>query len=137
MSLRLYCGEYLVSPVPLHFGMNHCSHACWYCFANLNRAGRRMENDDLARISRWYAKGDGPLLFWFLKNGYPMLVSNDTDPFCRSNADSFRALFEASQELGFRMTYQTKCGDEELERMGWKGRKPCFTSRCPATRPRC
>ena len=123
MSLRLYCGEYLVSPVPLHWGMNHCSHNCWYCFANLNRGGRRMENDDLARVSRWYAKGSGPLLYWFLKKGYPMLVSNDTDPFCRSNADSFRALFELSQSLGFRLSYQTKGGDEEIERLALEGPK--------------
>lgn len=31
MSIRPYTGEYLVSPVALHMGLNWCTHACWYC----------------------------------------------------------------------------------------------------------
>lgn len=123
MSLRLYCGEYLVSPVPLHFGMNHCSHACVYCFANLNRRGRRMENNSLGLIHRWFAAEKGPLPYWFLKNGYPLLVSNDTDPFCKSNYESLSALVETAEACGFGICYQTKGGEEKAERLALEGRK--------------
>lgn len=126
MSLRLYCGEYMVSPVPLHFGMNQCSHACFYCFANLNRAGRRMVNNDLPRIARWYEREKGPLEYWFMKNGHPLLVSNDTDPFAKSNCESFKALFELSAQYGFALCYQTKGGDEEAQAMALNGRKTMF-----------
>lgn len=114
MSLRLYCGEYLLHPVPLHFGMNHCTHGCWYCFANLNRANRRMVNDDLPRIARWFEKDKGPLEYWFLKNGYPMLVSNDADPFAASNRESALALVELSRLYGFGLCWQTKGGDRDV-----------------------
>lgn len=108
MSLRLYCGEYLTHPAPLHFGMNHCTHGCWYCFANLNRANRRMVNDDLPKIARWFEKDKGPLEYWYLKNGFPILVSNDSDPFAKSNAESTRTLIELSRLYNFGLCWQTK-----------------------------
>jgi len=43
MSIRVYTGELLKSPVPLHLDMNWCSHGCFYCFANLNRPNRRLD----------------------------------------------------------------------------------------------
>lgn len=34
MSIRPYTGEYLVSPVPVHLGLNWCTHNCWYCISS-------------------------------------------------------------------------------------------------------
>ena len=127
MSLRLYCGEYLIHPAPLHFGMNHCTHNCWYCFANLNRANRRMVNDDLPRIARWFEKDKGPLEFWYLKNGFPMLVSNDSDPFAKSNCESTRALIELSRLYDFGLCWQTKGGDRDVIDMALASKPTMWT----------
>ena len=40
-----YWGELFVSPAPLEMTLNHCSHACAYCFANLNDPQRRATHD--------------------------------------------------------------------------------------------
>lgn len=115
MSLRLYTGEYLISPVPLHFGMNWCTHHCFYCFANLNNPHRRADNNDLGRIAKWYRAGRGPIEYWYLSHGHPMLVANDADPFAKSNLDTFTELHALSRRHGFALTYQTKGGDREAE----------------------
>lgn len=115
MSLRLYTGEYLISPVALHFGLNWCAHNCFYCFANLNQPHRRADNGDLLRIAKWFRDDKGPLEYWYLKHGHPLLVSNDSDPCSKSNAATFHALDDLAQSCGFRLTWQTKGGDPESE----------------------
>lgn len=115
MSVRLYCGEYLKSPVPVHFGLNWCSHACFYCFANLNKPDRRTENSDLARMARWFSKGSGPIEYWYLATGHPLLVANDSDPLAKTNRETFRALHDLCRSAGVRIVYQTKGGEREDE----------------------
>lgn len=39
-SIRLYTGEFLISPIAMELAMNFCSHACTFCFANLNKPKR-------------------------------------------------------------------------------------------------
>lgn len=117
MSLRLYTGEYLASPAPVHMGMNWCTHACFYCFANLNNPQRRADNGDLAKLVKWSRDKKGPLEWWWLERGYPLLVSNDSDPLAKSNRDTFAALHEISREHNIRLMFQTKGGDAEAEAM--------------------
>lgn len=120
MSLRLYTGEFLVSPVPLHIDMNWCSHNCFYCFANLNQPQRRFDGAWMRALAKGMAKpasDDEPLERWLLRRGHPVLVSNTVDPFARSNAEQFLGMHDLLSGLGVRMTYQTKGGDEAcLER---------------------
>jgi DNA repair photolyase len=126
MSLRLYTGEYLVSPIPVHFGLNWCTHACRYCFANLNRPERRADNNDLAKLVKWARDRKGPLEWWYLARGYPLLVANDSDPFARSNVDTFRELHRIAGEIGIRLAYQTKGGDPEAQAIALDGRPTLF-----------
>lgn len=123
MSIRLYTGEYLISPVPVHYGLNWCTHACFYCFANLNQPHRRAENTDLVRLAKWFRDGAGPLEYWYLSRGYPMLVSNDSDPCAKSNRESFLALHELAARHGIALAYQTKAGSDEVERLILEGRR--------------
>lgn len=123
MSIRLYCGEYLVSPIPVHFGLNWCTHGCFYCFANLNQPGRRAENSDLSRLYKWHRDQAGPIEWWYLSRGYPLLVANDSDPFARSNKDTFLALHDLAGNIGVPLAYQTKGGDAECEQLALDGPK--------------
>lgn len=113
--IRLYTGEYLLSPFVLHFGMNRCSHGCVYCFANLNRPDRRGDANDLLKIARWYESGSTCIEFEAMRAGHPVLVANDSDPCALSNAPTFGALHDASRQHGFRLVYQTRGGDAEAE----------------------
>lgn len=126
MSLRLYTGEYLTSPIPVHFGLNWCTHACRYCFANLNRPDRRADNNDLAKLVKWRRDGKGPLEWWYLSRGYPLLVANDSDPFARSNHETFLELHRVATGAGVRLAYQTKGGDREAEDMAIAGPPTLF-----------
>lgn len=126
MSLRLYTGEYLKSPVPVHFGLNWCTHSCFYCFANLNKPGRRADNNDMTKMAKWFARDKGPIEYWYLKNGHPLLVANDSDPLARSNADSFDTLRDLCTDLGVRIVYQTKGGATKDEDRAIAGRPTMF-----------
>lgn len=111
MSFRLYTGEYLVSPVPLHFGLNWCTHACFYCFANLAQPNRRVDPRSMAKI----AKGGSGVEKWFLDRHYPILMANDSDPLAISNIELFYEVRALCQRTGYRLTYQTKGGKREDE----------------------
>lgn len=113
--IRLYTGEYLISPFVLHFGMNWCSHGCAYCFANLNRPARRAEAGDLLRIAGWFERGSSCIEYQAMRAGHPVMTANDSDPCAKSNAPTFAALREASHKHKFRLVYQTRGGDPEAE----------------------
>lgn len=122
MSVRIYAGTYLSQPVPVHFGLNWCTHACAYCFANLNQPGRRAEYSDIAKLIKWAQSGSSTLEWWYLKNGHPMMVSNDSDPLSRGNRDAFAQLKEVCDRYDLRLTYQTKGGDAEAQDLMLSGK---------------
>lgn len=111
--LRLYSGEYLVSPVPLHFSMNWCSHNCFYCFANLNNKKRRTEINDIKRLVAW--QNYNTIESEMIGKGYPVLISNTTDPLAKTNEDTFINTWRASRMAGVKFCYQTKGGSRGIE----------------------
>lgn len=115
--LRHYCGEFLVSPVPLHFGLNWCSHNCFYCFANLNKPDRRATLSHIKKFGAAMSGNDDTIEGVLLRNGYPVLIANDSDPFAKSNQDVFLPIFNEMQKHGVPAAIQTKGGDLELENM--------------------
>ena len=115
MALRIYSGEYLISPLLLHFGGNWCTHNCCYCFANLNKPDRLADPNDLARIIKWYATDSTCLEYQLMKAGHPVLMSNDSDPCSKSNAALHQAVRGVLDERGVRVTYQTRGGEPDAE----------------------
>ena len=113
MSIRPFTGEYLVSPVALHMGLNWCTHGCFYCFANLNRPGRRADYGSiqqfLGKVQRKQAGKD--IAAMLALQGHPILASNDSDPFAKSNGEQNIALIEAMMDQGLRFSFQTRGGD--------------------------
>jgi len=75
-------------PVPLEASIyGVCGGGCFYCFANLNRsAAERVPNYHnpvekmLEKMSREMAMEHSPIGY-FLRNKYPICLSNTTDPF--------------------------------------------------------
>ena len=113
MSIRPYTGEYLVSPVAVHMGLNWCTHGCFYCFANLNRPGRRADypgiQQFLGKVQRKQAGKD--IAAMLALAGHPILASNDSDPFAKSNGEQNLALIAAMMDMGLRFSFQTRGGD--------------------------
>lgn len=112
MSIRPYTGEYLVSPVALHMGLNWCTHACFYCFANLNRPGRRADYTAIQQfLGKFTRKAAGRDIAAMLAlQGHPILASNDSDPFAASNGQQNLELMRSMMDMGLRFTFQTRGG---------------------------
>lgn len=119
MSIRPYTGEYLVSPVALHMGLNWCTHGCFYCFANLNRPGRRADyagiQQFLGKVQRNAAGKD--IAAMLALGGHTILASNDSDPFAKSNGEQNIALIDAMMDLGLRFSFQTRGGEGAIAMM--------------------
>ncbi len=117
MSIRPYFGEYLVSPAPLHMGLNWCTHACFYCFANLNRPERRA---DYASIGQFLGKvrrrePGKDIAAWLALQGHPILASNDSDPFAISNGEQNLSLMRGMMDAGLRFVFQTRGGPGAMD----------------------
>lgn len=108
--IRPYTGEYLVNPVPLHMGGNLCSHGCFYCYANLNQPNRTAAYAD----AQLFMTSDAGIRGYLKGKNYPIVCSNDSDPFAKSNVEQFlqvRSLFAAK---GKRIAYQTRGGPHAM-----------------------
>lgn len=110
--LRPYNGEYLLQPFGLHLGMNWCSHNCYYCFANLDQPERRGDWTQVARMMRRAADGDigKSLTAKWLSEKRPILASNVSDPFAKSNDKAFQEIFTLAHNLGHTFAFQTRGG---------------------------
>lgn len=116
-TFAVYHGEFLVSPCPVELSFNYCSHKCSYCFANLNKRGRWA---DSAASLRLLADLDNrkTLLAHLLRERYPVLVSNRTDPFAASNWRVSLPILRVLADMGIPVSIQTRGGkgaDEAAE----------------------
>jgi len=109
-----YWGEFLVNPAPLELSLNRCSHACSYCFANLNDPHRKVDYPALMRLLSEYRERQ-TYVAYLLQQGYPTVISNRTDPFSRNNGQQTLAVLGVMAEMGLPVMIQTKGGDEAAE----------------------
>jgi DNA repair photolyase len=105
-----YSGEFLISPIALEMSMNYCSHKCAYCFANLNKPDRTFDFDAFVKQIRG-SQTRKDLTSYFLKNKYPILLSNKVDPFATSNRYQTLSVAEILMTNGNPIAWQTKGGD--------------------------
>lgn len=104
-----FWGELLISPIPLELSLSYCSHKCGYCFANLNNPER---TGDVKRVMRLLAeyKDRETIEAVLLQQGYPVCVSNRSDPFSYSNYRQMLPILQALTELEIPVQIQTKGG---------------------------
>lgn len=120
--LETFIGGYLFHPAALDYSGPTCTNGCVYCFANINKDTRKAS---LANAINCFYKKDATtyrdLLF---KLGYPICVSNRSDPFSRNNFRETAQLFGCLAEFKNGIFVQTKCGpgmDEAIAAL--KGKK--------------
>jgi DNA repair photolyase len=119
--LERFIGGYLFHPAALDYSGDTCRNGCAYCFANINQAYR--EGNLTGAIKRFYKKEIVTYDDMLLKEGYPILVSNRSDPFTPRNYLDTLALFTHLGNIPNGIFIQTKCGpgmDEALDLLGDK-----------------
>lgn len=107
--IELFTGEFTVSPAPLQLSLNWCSHACSYCFANLNKPGRKAKVHELQNQLKNFPNHSS-LVAELLRQGYPVLISNLVDPFATSNYQIAVPAIDQLTQLGVPVTIQTRGG---------------------------
>lgn len=108
-SIIPFWGEFLVSPSPLEWSLNYCSHGCNYCFANLNAPTRKGSSIKALRQVADIGQRK-TLTDLLLRQGYPVCIANKTDPFSESNYRETVPVLQAMKEAGVGMQFQTKGG---------------------------
>ena len=104
-----YYGEFLQYPVPLELSYGACSHNCAYCFARLNQRKRKVELKKIMRLLANY-QNRTTLVAELLKGGYPVVLSNRSDPFAKSNYKYTLPLLEVMTNLNIPLSFETKTG---------------------------
>lgn len=117
-SLHLYHGGFLVNSCePMELMLNTCSHGCRGCFAVLQEPNKKANFRQLqSSLLRSYESQalEGHLL----RNKYPVVFSNHTDPFAKSNttpANLSLAALELLAGMDIPVSIQTKGGPGLLE----------------------
>ncbi|TDX83960.1 radical SAM protein [Epilithonimonas xixisoli] len=75
---------FLINPMPLQLTLNLCSHGCIYCFSILNDPKRKADLKKILSILKHH-KNRNDITSLFLKDKYPVLISNNVDPFSKNN----------------------------------------------------
>ena len=103
----------LNSPVPIQFTGNYCSHNCSYCFANINNPKRKLDIKAVtSQLKNYQNRNDLPS--YFLREKYPLLISNNIDPFSKSNQPFVSDLIYQLQDIGVPVALATRGG------IGWQ-----------------
>lgn len=92
--MDLFAGEFLNHPCPLEvsFGNSHCSNLCQYCFVNVRGSKPLPTAMSEVNLLERFANGDyrDSARDKIFQAGYPVCLSNRTDPFCRCNFSNSR-----------------------------------------------
>lgn len=104
-----FVGEFMFHPAPLELSGNTCSHNCCYCFASIRGGAKYLNLKSVIRqINRTCIKTYQDQL---IKEGYPICISNKTDPFSKSNYVHSIELARQLSRLQNPLFIQTKCGE--------------------------
>jgi DNA repair photolyase len=119
--LERFIGAYLFQPAAFDYSSDTCRNGCAYCFANINQANR--EGNLQGAIKKFYKQEIKTYDDMLLRDGYPICVSNRSDPFTPQNWRDTLALCKHLINIPNGVYLQTKCGpgmDEALDIMGDK-----------------
>jgi DNA repair photolyase len=106
--IDLFIGEFLFHPAAMVIEGNTCSHNCCYCYAN---SRNKVYSYDFAQISNLFRKKKPTnLMGLLLELGYPICLSNKTDPFSKNNYIQTLALTDYLNLKKAPLYIQTKGG---------------------------
>jgi DNA repair photolyase len=105
--------SFLENPVPIQFTGNYCSHNCSYCFANINNPKRKLDiKVVLSQLKNYKKRND--LVSYYMREKYPILISNNIDPFSKSNQPFVNDLILQLKDLEIPVVLATRGG------IGWQ-----------------
>jgi DNA repair photolyase len=113
--LERFIGAYLFQPAAFDYSGDTCRNNCAYCFANINKANR--EGNLQGAIKKFYKQEIKTYDDMLLRDGYPICVSNRSDPFTERNWRDTLAICQHLVNIPNGVYLQTKCGpgiDEAL-----------------------
>lgn len=119
--LERFIGAYLFQPAAFDYSTDTCRNGCAYCFANINKVERC--GNLLGAVKKLYKKEPATYDDFLLRDGYPICVSNRTDPFTERNRRDTIALCRHLANIPNGVYLQTKCGpgmDEAIDILGDK-----------------
>jgi len=111
-----FIGEFMFHPAPLEISGNTCSHNCCYCFANIRKECRYLDLKSF--INQINKKECKTFKDYLLKEGYPICLSNKSDPFSETNYIQTIEIMRQFTRIKNGLFIQTKGGkgiDETLE----------------------
>lgn len=111
-----FIGEFLYHPAPIEISGNTCSHNCAYCFANIRKTARYCQLTSV--INRLKKHTQKTLLDSLIYEGFPICISNRTDPFSKNNFIQSLSIFQHLANKKNGIFIQTKGGygiDETLK----------------------
>ena len=112
-TFQAYWGEFLVVPEPLELSFAWCTHACAYCFSNINKPGRWADIGATMRLLS-ECQTRTTIEARLLAAGYPTIVSNRVDPFAVSNDRQSLPVLELMAATGKPVMFQTRGGRHAL-----------------------
>lgn len=112
--LDVFKGELFIHPAALDYSGNLCSNACAYCFASMRSQDRRASVKKLIDLCLGKASGRA-LADWLFNKGYPVCVSNRSDPFATSNEDNTPQILQALDLSPNGVFIQTKGGRNDMK----------------------
>lgn len=109
-----FFAEFLIHPCPIEYSGNTCSHNCGYCFSNIRSPARFSDVGQTCKLFSGKSKSKG-LLAFLVDRGYPVCVSNRSDPFGNSNIIDTKAVLSIMAQRKNGIFFQTKGGEREDE----------------------
>lgn len=105
--LEPFKGEFFMHPAALDYSGNTCSNACAYCFASLRCEERRASVVKLSKLCLGKS-GNRSHTDWLFNQGYPVCISNRSDPFAASNSDNTGVVLDLMDMVPNGVFFQTK-----------------------------
>ena len=112
--LDVFKGEFFIHPAALDYSGNVCSNNCAYCFASMRSEDRRASVKKLIDLCLGKASGK-TLADWLFNQGYPVCISNRSDPFATSNENNTPQILQAMDLVPNGIFFQTKGGRNDMK----------------------
>lgn len=112
--IQLFSAEYMMHPVGLEMSQNACGHNCFYCFATLKNSKRKFDSKKFANQMN-KLNNSKTFLANKIKQNYPVVFSNNTDPFASNNEDITREILPILIQKNIPLFVQTKTGKNMFE----------------------
>lgn len=99
--------EFLLHPSPIEYSGGRCNYNCEYCFVKLR--GVKVDGSFKSCIRKIINQNNSnDLTSYYLKNKYPICLSNRTEPFSSVNINETISICETLNKNGNPVFFQTK-----------------------------